>query len=239
MISRSIVILLVCIGALIIIQSLMPKTMAMRNTRNIDEFMIEDQRTRKKHNYVLQRPRNNELLRKKNYDLMYNMEASDLDSNPEEFSNLLLDYDNMKKNNVVLLDNSIETRTRKRGDLRREKHNQAIQDPPCSCGYTQTLLDFGKNAFPRHVVTRNCSDQQQSCLFPYVCKETLYDVNILKRRETSTQISEEVPRELKFRWIGEKWQISVGCMCTRDYRNSTEDYQPRLLTKIIQQRDLS
>nr|AAR23822.1 prothoracicotropic hormone preproprotein [Antheraea yamamai] len=217
MISRSIVILLACSGVLIIMQSLMPRTMAMKSTRNIHEFMIEDQRTRKKHNYMFQRDRNNDILRNKNNGLMYDMESLEIDSIPEDYSNLVMDYANMKKNDVFLLDNSIETRTRKRGNIKR----QNIPDPPCSCEYTNETVDFGENAFPRHVESRNCSElRQSSCLFPYVCKETLYDISVLKRRQSTTQPSEKVPNELKFRWIAEKWQISVGCVCTRDYRDT-------------------
>lgn len=196
----------------------MPKAVAMKSTRNIDEFMIEDQRTRKKYDYMFQRARNNDMLRNNNNNgPVYDMESYDLDSNPEEFSNLMMDYVNMKKNDVILLDDSTETRTRKRGNVKR----QNIPDPPCSCTYTNKTKDFGENAFPRFVEIRNCSElQQQSCLLPYVCKETLYNINILKRRQTTTQHSEKVPNELKYRWIAEKWQVSVGCVCTRDYRDT-------------------
>ncbi|CAH2075237.1 unnamed protein product, partial [Iphiclides podalirius] len=63
----------------------------------------------------------------------YSTDYSDTESNPEELPSMIVDYANMIRNDIILLDNSVETRTRKRGNIKVEKHNQAILDPPCSC----------------------------------------------------------------------------------------------------------
>ncbi|XP_026729576.1 prothoracicotropic hormone-like, partial [Trichoplusia ni] len=217
-ITRPLVFVIVCFGLFILIQSLVPKVMALKQS-NVDEYMLEDQRTRKRKNYVVRLARDGEIL--DNAGSLGNDYGTDFikpdPSNPEELSAFIVDYANMIRNDVILLDNSVETRTRKRGNIKVKKFNQAIPDPPCSCQYNKTTKDLGEDVYPRYVETRNCNGSQKTCLPPYICKENLYELIVIRRREWSKQESLELPHELKLKWVAEKRPVSVGCVCTRDY----------------------
>lgn len=93
----------------------------MRKLPDVDEFMIENQRTRThtRQNYVVQREPDDEMSSgMENVGPAYVTEPLDPDSNPEELPALIVDYANMIRNDIILLDNSVETRTRKRGNVR-------------------------------------------------------------------------------------------------------------------------
>ncbi|KAJ8732117.1 hypothetical protein PYW08_014847 [Mythimna loreyi] len=192
--------------------------MAMKNS-NVDEYMLEDQRTRKRKNYVVRLARDSEILGNSgNIGTSYDTDSIQPDAaNPEELSAFIVDYANMIRNDVVLLDKSVETRTRKRGNIKVGKHhNQAIPDPPCACNPNKTTEDWGENTFPRHVDTYTCS--KEACPWPYQCTENIYNLTVIKRKEMPHQFSEfELPPELQRKWVGEYRPISVGCVCARDY----------------------
>ncbi|KAF9414956.1 hypothetical protein HW555_007223 [Spodoptera exigua] len=221
MITRPLVFVIVCFGFIILLQSLVPKVMALKNS-NVDEYMLEDQRTRKRKNYVVRLARDSEILGNSgNLGTNYDTDSFQPDpTNPEELSAFIVDYANMIRNDVILLDKSVETRTRKRGNIQVKKYNnQALPDPPCTCNFSRAIEDFGENTYPRFVETRNCSQARQlACHRPYVCRENYYNLTVLKRREYQHQISSiDLPSDLKFRWIAEYRPVSVGCVCTRDY----------------------
>lgn len=93
----------------------------MRKIPDVDEFMIENQRTRThtRQNYVVQKERDDEMSGgMENVGPAYVTEPLDPDANPEELPALIVDYANMIRNDIILLDNSVETRTRKRGNVR-------------------------------------------------------------------------------------------------------------------------
>lgn len=98
-----------------------PKLVAMSRIPNVDEFLIENQRTRThtRQDYVIQREYDDEMSGGiKNAGPAYVAEPLDPDANPEELPALIVDYANMIRNNVILLDKSVETRTRKRGNVK-------------------------------------------------------------------------------------------------------------------------
>ncbi|KAJ8732667.1 hypothetical protein PYW07_015266 [Mythimna separata] len=218
MITRPFVFVIVCFGFFILLQSLVPKVMAMKNS-NVDEYMLEDQRTRKRKNYVVRLARDSEILgNSANIGTSYDTDSIQPDAtNPEELSAFIVDYANMIRNDVVLLDKSVETRTRKRGNIKVGKHhNQAIQDPACTCNPNKSVEDLGENTFPQHVDIYTCS--KQACPWPYQCTENIYNLTVIKRKEMPHQFSEiELPPELQRKWVGEYHPISVGCVCARDY----------------------
>nr|AAP41131.1 prothoracicotropic hormone [Helicoverpa armigera]AAV41398.1 prothoracicotropic hormone [Helicoverpa armigera]WGD18941.1 prothoracicotropic hormone [Helicoverpa armigera] len=221
MITRPLLCVIVCFGFFILIQSLVPKVMAMKHS-NVDEYMLEDQRTRKRKNYVVRLARDSEILGKPgNVGTNYDTDSFQLEpANPDELSAFIVDYANMIRNDVILLDKSVETRTRKRGNIKVEKYNnQALPDPPCACKFSPNRTDLGENTYPRYIETRNCSQaRQQSCRPPYVCRENYYNITIIRRKEFQNQATlEDIPHDLKFRWVAENYPVSVGCVCTRDY----------------------
>lgn len=119
--SGSLTIVTACSTFLLIIQIFTPKVVAMRKLPDADEFMIENQRTRThtRQNYVFQRDRDEEMSGgMENTGPAYVTEPLDPDPNPEELPALIVDYANMIRNDIILLDNSVETRTRKRGNVR-------------------------------------------------------------------------------------------------------------------------
>lgn len=98
--------------------------MALKNS-NVDEYMLEDQRTRKRKNYVVRLARDSEILGNSgNLGTNYDTDSFQPDpTNPEELSAFIVDYANMIRNDVILLDKSVETRTRKRGNIQVKKYN--------------------------------------------------------------------------------------------------------------------
>lgn len=46
---------------------------------------------------------------------------------PEELPAMIVDYANMIRNDIILLDNSVETRTRKRGNIKVEKYDVSFE----------------------------------------------------------------------------------------------------------------
>ncbi|XP_068630603.1 prothoracicotropic hormone [Battus philenor] len=140
------------------------------------------------------------------------------DTNPKELPSLIVDYANMIRNDIILLDNSFETRTRKRGNLKVEKYNTPL-DLPCSCELqSKEIIDLGEEYFPRFIETKNCS----KILCPsYNCQKSFYDVTILKKTGNPKEVSQvEVPYEFKHRWVAFKFPVAIGCVCTRDYIDS-------------------
>lgn len=120
-VSGSPTIVTACSSFLLIIQILTPKLVAMSKIPDVDEFLIENQRTRThtRQGYVFQREHDDEMSGGiKNAGPAYVAEPLDPDANPEELPALIVDYANMIRNNIILLDNSVETRTRKRGNVR-------------------------------------------------------------------------------------------------------------------------
>lgn len=100
--------------------------------------MLEDQRTRKRKNYVVRLARDSELLGNSgNMGTNYDMDSIQPDpANSEELSAFIVDYANMIRNDVVLLDKSVETRTRKRGKVGKH-HNVSIRKRVCETGLSQ------------------------------------------------------------------------------------------------------
>ncbi|KAJ0179954.1 hypothetical protein K1T71_004545 [Dendrolimus kikuchii] len=222
MVFRPVVIVAACYGVFIIVQSLIPKAMALKKTSNLDQYMVEDRRSHKRQNYFLQKARENEFLGNNNdIGVPYEIEPFSLEPSPEELSAFIVDYANMFRNDVILLDNSVETRTSKKGNIKVKKYNQAIDDPPCTCNYSKSIKDLGESAFPRFVETRNCNQIQKTCVLPNVCRESLYNLTIIRRRESIKRSRPDsdnpIPDDLRYRWTREYQPVSVGCICMRDY----------------------
>ncbi|XP_046960605.1 prothoracicotropic hormone-like [Vanessa cardui] len=144
MIRLSLLLFQTCAAALITIQLSVP-TLAFKKTSNIDEFMVQNQRTRMRQNYVLQRALNNDMDDAE-LGVTYVTEPFDPNANTEELPAFIVDYANMIRNDIILLDNSVETRTR-RGNIKREQYGQGDgKDIPCSCEEeTITVLKRKRN----------------------------------------------------------------------------------------------
>lgn len=139
-ITRPLVFVIVCFGFFILLQSLVPKVMALKNS-NVDEYMLEDQRTRKRKNYVVRLARDSEILGNSgNLGTNYDTDSFQPDpTNPEELSAFIVDYANMIRNDVILLDKSVETRTRKRGNIQVKKYNNVSTFLKVHNSYRQSL----------------------------------------------------------------------------------------------------
>lgn len=87
--------------------------------------MVENQRTRMRQNYVLQRALKDDVDNDK-IGVTYVTEPFNPNTNPEELPALIVDYANMIRNDIILLDNSVETRTRKRGNIKVEKYDVSM-----------------------------------------------------------------------------------------------------------------
>ncbi|CAH0749761.1 unnamed protein product [Diatraea saccharalis] len=123
MITRSFFTFIMCCGFFIFLQSMIPKAIALKKTSDIKEYMVGEQRTRRRQNYVEKMALDNELF--DNVDDIgqpYIIKATDVDGNKEELPALIVDYANMIRNDIILLDNSVETRTHKRGNVEVKKH---------------------------------------------------------------------------------------------------------------------
>lgn len=110
-----------CIIFLLAIQMSIP-TMASKKS-NFDELMVENQRTHMRQNYVVQRGLNDDVPEFDNIGVAYATGSLGPHSDPEELPALIVDYANMIRDDIILLDNSIETRTRKRGNIKMKKFN--------------------------------------------------------------------------------------------------------------------
>lgn len=127
-ITKPAVTAVICVGFFLILQALIPKATALRNPLDVDRLMMEGQRTPKRKSYMLQKARGNEITGsfENGAGITYDVEPYDLDRNPEELSAFIVDYANMIRNDVILLDKSVETRTRKRGNIKVKKCNVSI-----------------------------------------------------------------------------------------------------------------
>lgn len=103
-----------CAAMLIPVETLVP-ILALKKSSDSNGFMVENQRTRTRHNYILQGDLDNDIDVPDN-SISYS-EPLDL-KNSEELPALIVDYANMIRNDIILLDNSVETRTRKRGNVK-------------------------------------------------------------------------------------------------------------------------
>ncbi|KAL0892245.1 hypothetical protein ABMA27_015430 [Loxostege sticticalis] len=216
MIKSSLVRLIVCFGLYFLVQTLTPKVLAIKRSSDIEEYMIGEQRTRRRQNYVEQMGLENVLF--ENIDDVgppYDTKISEPEISKEELPELIVDYANMIRNDIILLDNSVETRTRKRGNIKVEKHNQAIPEPPCNCLYNKERVNLGEDYFPQYVINRTCSDQM--CSDFYKCQSNTYEQTVLKRRTSLQELQVELPSDLRHRWVAENKPITIGCVCTKDY----------------------
>ncbi|XP_063839590.1 prothoracicotropic hormone isoform X1 [Ostrinia nubilalis] len=213
-ITRPLVRLLVCCGLYILVQTLMPKVLAMKRTSDIEEYMIGEQRTRKRQNYVEKMGIENEFF--ENVDEVGpSYDTKLVESSKEQLPAFILDYANMIRNDIILLDNSVETRTRKRGNIKVEKHNHAVPDPPCNCEHNKDIIDLGEDYYPRFVENRTCS--KQMCSDFYMCQSNLYELTVLKKRISMQESQVDLPSDLRHRWVAEKQIVTIGCVCTKNY----------------------
>lgn len=96
----------------------------MKRTTDLEDYLIGEQKTRRRQNYVEQMGLENELFDNVN-DVGPTYDA--ISSDPDRSKNLpsfIVDYANMIRNDIILLDNSVETRTRKRGNIK--VHNVSV-----------------------------------------------------------------------------------------------------------------
>ncbi|XP_063532016.1 prothoracicotropic hormone-like [Cydia strobilella] len=106
-VSKVCVFILVCLGVLVAIQSWLPRVSAKQS--DLDAYMVDARSDLR--NYVVGL----------DYPGDYGPEP-DRDR-PAPLPEFIVDYANMIRNDIILLDNSVETRTRKRGNIKVKKHS--------------------------------------------------------------------------------------------------------------------
>ncbi|CAK1604121.1 unnamed protein product [Parnassius mnemosyne] len=99
---------------------------ALKKPSDINEFTVEDQKTHRRQNYVMARAMDEGMPGNDDIGVAYTTDYFDVESSPEELPSFIVDYANMIKNDIILLDNSVETRTRKRGNIKVEKYKITI-----------------------------------------------------------------------------------------------------------------
>ncbi|XP_073951365.1 prothoracicotropic hormone-like [Choristoneura fumiferana] len=227
MVSKTCVVICFCVGLLVAIQTFLPKAFAYKRTSNVDEFMLEDKRTHMRQNYVVQRALDNEV---NNYD--YGVPKYSMDSIPapvasEELPAFIVDYANMIRNDIILLDNSVQTRTRKRGNINVEEHGQQL-DAPCICesGAKRINLHKGQDTvYPQSIYNVTC-DQSLCHSRSHSCKERIIHVKILRMRDHPVyekQLNNSAPEVLRFKWMNDTVPIVTGCICMRKYLKNPSD----------------
>ncbi|CAK1604122.1 unnamed protein product [Parnassius mnemosyne] len=211
----------ICASYLLITQTFMP-IKALKKPSDINEFTVEDQKTHRRQNYVMARAMDEGMPGNDDIGVAYTTDYFDVESSPEELPSFIVDYANMIKNDIILLDNSVETRTRKRGNIKVEKYKRGPLDFPCSCEHmyhSKETIDLGEEYFPRFIETKNCS--KRLCPTSYNCQKNLYNITILKKTGYPNEVSPvEVPRELKHRWVAIRLPVTTGCICARDHVDS-------------------
>ncbi|XP_049865971.1 prothoracicotropic hormone-like [Pectinophora gossypiella] len=215
MITRTFIVILACCSYLFAIQ-IVPRTLAIRITPNVDEFMIENQRTRTRtrQNYVVQALDDDISANLDNLVPAPVAEAFEPETNPEELTAQIVDYANMIRNDIIFLDNSVETTTRKRGNIK--KKNYGTPDPPCNCESERDVINLGDNYYPTRVENRKCLEG--SCPPPYHCKPNYYSITVLKlkrsllRKEESTVA---LPSDFHHRWVAHKMNVTTSCVCAK------------------------
>ncbi|KPJ11337.1 Prothoracicotropic hormone [Papilio machaon] len=140
----------------------------------------------------------------------YSADYIDTETNLEELPSLMVDYANMIRNDIILLDNSVETRSRKRGNLKFKRDDNEKET---------TLIDLGVEYFPRYIEKKFCADL---CPPLYRCQESVYNLTILKKkglpdREDEVVLHLDMPRDLKNHYVAIRKPVTIGCVCTRDY----------------------
>lgn len=108
----------------ILVQNFTPQVLGVKRTSDVEEYIIGEQKSRKRQNYFEQMGVVNELF--ENIDDVgppYDTKLIEPEISKKELPAFIVDYANMIRNDIILLDNSIETRTRKRGNIKVEKHN--------------------------------------------------------------------------------------------------------------------
>ncbi|XP_037978307.2 prothoracicotropic hormone-like isoform X1 [Plutella xylostella] len=224
-----------CLGLLVCLDLALPLT-RVQAKQNTDEYLVEDQRTHmRKQNYVRQQRGFEKGALADGLGVAYTVESYDPES--DEIPTLIFDYANMIRNDIILLDNSVETRTRKRGDTKVKKYNEAVMDPPCSCEYNvskcavdlncvihllelkltlqKRLKDLGEGFFPRFVEERNCTTKL--CSPNYSCQPSLYELTVLKEKENYDRSSLNMPKSLAHMYVALKKPVTVACLCTSDF----------------------
>ncbi|XP_047986301.1 zinc finger protein 677-like isoform X2 [Leguminivora glycinivorella] len=201
-VSRTCVFILVCLGLLVAIQSWLPRASAKRS--DMDAYMV-DART-DLHNYVV--------------GIDYPVDYPEPDR-PAPLPEFIVDYANMIRNDIILLDNSVETRTRKRGNIKVKKHTNYESD-----NYLDHYVNLSDALgmalwYPQKVRNLTCDDSK--CTKPYRCQKIIYNLTVLKgsnskeERERAGQLYADLPNELKYKWVPRVLPIVAGCLCTSSY----------------------
>ncbi|XP_072941113.1 prothoracicotropic hormone-like isoform X2 [Epargyreus clarus] len=193
---------------------------AFKKSPNVNEYTVKNHRTRMRQNYIVQAATNNEVSdNADDLGVTYGSESFEPDTSPEELPDLIVDYANMIRNDIILLDNSVQTRTTKRGNIETEKRYEGLQEVPCTCEEdNKKLLLLGDDYVPRMLETKNCNEKL--CPSPYSCRTRYHNVTVLRRKknnELAQEVQEELPGDLAKKWVALKKSVIVGCLCSRNY----------------------
>ncbi|XP_013177799.1 PREDICTED: prothoracicotropic hormone-like [Papilio xuthus] len=209
------------ICAFILITQLCIIISAVQKTSDITEFTVENQRTHRRPNFR-KRVIEEGMPATVDESETYSADYIDTETNLEELPSLIVDYANMIRNDIILLDNSVETRSRKRGNLKFKRDDHVS----CSCERKPndneketTLIDLGVEYFPRYIEKKFCANL---CPPLYRCQESVYNLTILKKkgspdREDEVMMHLDMPRDLKNHYVAIRKPVTIGCICTRDF----------------------
>ncbi|XP_072930799.1 prothoracicotropic hormone-like [Epargyreus clarus] len=195
---------------------------AFKRSSNVNEYTVKNDRTRMRQNYIVQEATNNEVSdNADDLGVTYGSKSFEPDISPKELPDLLVDYANMIRNDILLLDqSSVQTRTTKGGNFEAEKRYEGFQEVPCTCEEdNKKVLFLGEDYVPRMLEMKICNEKL--CPSPYSCKTRYYNVTVLRRRnnkdELAREFQEELPVELAMKWVALKKSIIVGCLCLKNY----------------------
>ncbi|KAI5644085.1 hypothetical protein NE865_03996 [Phthorimaea operculella] len=210
MICRPLLLVLACTGYLLLSQTLLPRTAALRITPNVaDEFVAENHRIRRK-DYRNQRVFDEGLLT--NMDNLAELLPIVREADSEGQSSHDMRNDMIRKD-AYFLDNSIETR--ERGSLRKKSFSSRA--PSCNCESTRETILLGEDYFPIRLESRKCLG---NCAPPYQCKAVYYWVPVLKKmkphhsRISALEVPDEIPPG---GWESQRVNVTTSCVCTAEY----------------------
>ncbi|XP_041976705.1 prothoracicotropic hormone-like [Aricia agestis] len=221
MIKLPVILLQICAIILINIDLLVP-ILATRKPSHTDRFLVENHRTRRKENYVLERALTSGV--DNDSPALSYSEPLDSNGNTDELPAFIVDYANMIRNDIILLDNSVETRTRKRGNVMIQRPDKETAfEGRCTCEQEERQLKvLGDNYIPKTVEETKCNSSL--CVFPYGCKERHHYITVLKARNSLNEESkEDLPKYFK-NWVAIKTAVVVGCFCVREHDERDETY---------------
>lgn len=84
--------------------------------------------------------------------------------------------------------------------------------PHCDCEGNIEYIDLGREFYPRKIPQRKCT-QARCCPQPWVCREVIYTMKVLRLRDVDEDEDQLVPSPLNHCWSFKEVNITVACQC--------------------------